>query len=209
MTPYIDIHSHNLSGRDGVLSHPTISVNNDAIFSYKEPFWCGLHPAEVMSENDIISRLDAVYDKILGIGEIGLDRIYGSAEQINLFRLQLGYALERDKPITIHCVRMYNELIVELRAKRCDKIVIHSLVGSVEIAEELLALGCYLSFGGVSLKSPRTVEALRSVPIEKLFIESDSKGDIEEYYNSIASLLSLEINELKTKIYNNYLCLIG
>ncbi len=210
MIPFVDIHTHSDdTSSNEVLSHITISAKSDEIFSFNGSFWCGLHPAEEMDCEELINRLERVKDKIIGIGEIGLDRIYGTVNQADIFRLQLDFASRNNFPITIHCVRMYNEIIKILHDFNNRKIVIHSFVGSKEVAKELLDLGCCISFGATSLKSPRSIDALKLIPQDRLFIESDGKGYIKDYYNSISEILNIDIEVLKEIIYKNYLWLIG
>ncbi len=207
--PYIDIHSHLHSDSREIISHPTLSAINEDIFTYPYPFWCGVHPCEYMDSDTIIERLERVASNIIGIGEIGLDKFCGTKNQKHIYLLQLHYAFEKGLPITIHSVRMHNEIITSLRGRDCSKVIIHSFVGSNEIANEYLKLGCSLSFGGVSLNSTRSVEVLKNIPKDRLFIESDDKGNIREYYDMAATLMNIEIDSLKEIINSNYRCLIG
>lgn len=66
--------------------------------------------------------------------------------------------------------------------------------------------GYYLSFGSRSLRSPRTVRALGSIPTQRLFLETDdAPATIESVYATAARLLGMPLDRLKETIYNNYL----
>ena len=90
----------------------------------------------------------------------------------------------------------------------------HSFIGHPSVASQLINLGCYLSFSSASLKSKKSMDALSSIPLDRLFLETDSedgktRSSISEMYSKVAYLRGLSLNELKKQIYNNYLCLIG
>ena len=75
-----------------------------------------------------------------------------------------------------------------------------------EQAARAVAAGYYLSFGPRSLRSPRTVRALGSIPTQRLFLETDdAPATIESVYATAARLLGMPLDRLKETIYNNYL----
>lgn len=79
-------------------------------------------------------------------------------------------------------------------------------IGSPEQAARAVAAGYYLSFGSRSLRSPRTVRALGSIPTQRLFLETDdAPATIESVYATAARLLGMPLDRLKETIYNNYL----
>ncbi len=210
MTPFIDVHSHKVSCSDNTLSIPTLSMGE--WLSGKRidsPFWFGAHPCEEISEVVLLDTLNAVKDCVVGIGEIGLDSNCEWQGQGAIYSLQLDFAMLHNLPVTIHCVKRYNDIIASLKGLDASRVVMHSFVGGCEIASKLLDLGCSLSFGVTSLGSPRTVEVLRSLPHNRLFIESDDRCLIEDNYHKVAQLLGLDLDFLKDIIYSNYRCLIG
>lgn len=207
---FIDIHSH-LGGLEDsdITKTPTISVLDDKIFSYSSKFWSGLHPYEQENIDIVIKRLEQVCDRLLGVGEIGLDKFKGSENQFQLFEQQYKFAVERNLPITIHMVGMFNEVDKILQLYGAKKTIIHSFIGSSQMAKTLLNRGAYLSYGTRSLASTRTVETLKEIPLERLFLESDENGDIKKLYIQVSDILNIELEELKEQINKNYECLIG
>lgn len=210
MANYIDIHSHlGVEASSDIIKSPTISVLDDRIFTYSSKFWSGLHPYDNMDIESVFARLERVKDRLLGVGEIGLDKYNGSENQIPLFEAQYRFAIERNLPITIHSVGMFNEIDRVLRLYGARKTIIHSFIGNGQMARTLLDRGAYLSFGSRSLGSSRTVETMKTIPLDRLFLESDEDGDIKDIYNKVSKILNIKLEDLKEQINKNYECLIG
>ncbi len=142
----------------------------------------GVHPSETkdMTDADIetLRRLSA-HEKVIAIGEIGLDYHYDDTDpdtQKKWFRAQLNLAKELDMPVVIHDRESKGEGIEILKQSGVKKAVIHCFSGSAETAKELINLGFFISFTGVITfkNARRAIEALSVIPIERLFIETDS-----------------------------------
>lgn len=215
---FIDFHSHNNKlVVEGVLSLPTFRLAMERIPDSVEKFWIGVHPWDSNKiEGDIVDFIKSYGDRVVGIGEIGLDYYYNSDDiniQKSIFKLQIDYAITAKKPVTIHCVRAYNDLISILKEKKevLPKVIIHGFIGSVEILKELLALDCYISYGKASFSSPKTINSLKSTPIDRLFLESDDDNevDIKELYFQTASIIAVDKDTLKKQLFKNYITIIN
>lgn len=142
----------------------------------------GVHPSETknLTEDDIAElRRLAGHEKVVAIGEIGLDYHYDDTDldtQKKWFRAQLNLAKELDMPVVIHDRDSKGECLEILKESGVKKAVIHCFSGSAETAKELIKLGFYISFTGVITfkNARRAIEALSVIPIERLFIETDS-----------------------------------
>lgn len=210
MNFFVDIHSHAPGVEDNnVISHPTLSVTDNAVFDFPKPFWCGLHPCEKMDAAMVLKRLEEVKERLVGVGEIGLDAVCGMEGQEELFEIQLDFARVNALPVTIHAVKTYNEIVETLRRKGGERVLIHSFISHPVVAAHLLDAGCFLSFGGSSLRSNKSVDALRRMPLNRLLLETDSKGTIEAIYARVAEIKKIELEVLKQQIYDNYKWLIG
>lgn len=143
---------------------------------------CGIHPSE--TENLLEEDMQTLYEmskhkKVKAIGEIGLDYHYENspAKEIQRFwfERQLSLAKEVQLPVVIHDRESKGEGLEILKKSGIKKGVVHCFSGSAETAVELLKLGFYISFTGVvTFKNARkALEALKSIPIERLFIETD------------------------------------
>ncbi len=144
----------------------------------------GIHPHDTKDwEDSILSELRnlAKHEKVVAIGEIGLDYYYDYSpkeKQIIAFEKQIELALQLNLPIIVHN-RDSNEDVMEFARKYKDsglKAQYHCFAGSVEDARELVELGHYISFtGNVTFKKADSIrEVLSRVEVENLLLETDS-----------------------------------
>jgi TatD DNase family protein len=84
-------------------------------------------------------------------------------------------------------------------------MIIHGYNGSREMAEQLVRAGFLISFGeAIAGEHSRIVEALLSVPVEKLFLETDEGGlDIREIYHIAAEVKGVSLDHLRIQIFEN------
>ena len=141
----------------------------------------GVHPHDVkeLTEKDIeVMRELAGRDKVVAIGEIGLDYYYDNSpreDQRFWFKRQLEFAKELDLPVIIHSREAAQEtydLIIESGIKEG---VIHCFSGSKELAKEYVKRGFYIGVGGSSTfkNAKKTVEVIRDIDISHILIETD------------------------------------
>lgn len=141
----------------------------------------GVHPSETnnMTMDDIEKIRDMAQNKnVVAIGEIGLDYHYDNTNpeiQKKWFRAQLDLAKELDMPVVIHDRESKGDCLRILKEKDIHRGVIHCFSGSAETAKEVLDMGFNISFTGVLTfkNARRAIEALKIIPMDKLFIETD------------------------------------
>lgn len=182
---YIDIHTHSPSA------------------GYPTPTSAGIHPWHAAS--GLIDEA-AMHSADL-IGEIGLDFACDVDRQVqeHLFREQLSIAQRLRKPIVVHCVRAFEPMMKILSEYQLRAVIFHGFIGSVQQAEQAIKRGYYLSFGEGAFRSPRTMEALRAIPLSRLFAETDESAlSIETIYEMVASERKISVDELKAIIEENY-----
>jgi len=147
------------------------------------------------------------------IGETGLDfaRDIDRKAQEVLFRKHLAEAERLHKPVVVHSVKAFEEVMRILAEYRLCGVLLHGFIGSVEQAKRAFLRGYFLSFGLRSLRSPRTVEVIRQAPIGQIFVESDDDPDcdIEALYNEVAKLRETTTDELRNELIKNYKRLIN
>ncbi len=141
----------------------------------------GVHPheAEDVTEdeyNKIFKLLEE--DKVVAIGEIGLDFHYDFSprdKQIEIFERQVKLSKELDLPIIVHDREAHEETYKILRKYR-PKGVVHCFSGSVELAKETVKLGMYIGLGGaVTFKNAvKPVEVAAFTPMERILLETDA-----------------------------------
>lgn len=143
----------------------------------------GLHPWQVGSRSkDWLSKLHALLDKYpeAAIGECGLDRWMTNPDlpsQHQVFRAQLALALEKQRPVTIHCLKAWGPLLEDL--KSCPKlppILLHSFGGSLEVANQLVKLGAFFSFSGYFLhpRKAKVRQVFSQLPTDRILVETDA-----------------------------------
>ena len=140
----------------------------------------GYHPSEVSYVDDKLLdelRDKLKHDKVVGLGEIGLDYYYGKdnkEEQLILFEKQLKIAEEEGYVVVIHS-RDATEDTINCLNKFNVKGVIHCFSGSVETAKVYVGMGYKLGIGGVvTFKNSKLYEVVEAVGLENIVLETDS-----------------------------------
>ncbi len=144
----------------------------------------GIHPHE--AKNDKVTKkliIDEISanEKIIGIGETGLDFYYNFSDkkdQIKSFEEHIKASIELKIPLIIHSRNAEDEMLeIFNEYKKHDlKILMHCFTGSKKFAESLLDLNAYFSASGIITfkNSTDLQETFKSIPLEKTLIETDS-----------------------------------
>jgi TatD DNase family protein len=178
----------------------------------------GIHPWYISEINQKLQleklRQLAHYQDIKFIGECGLDRLKGSPLPLQeaIFIKQIRIAEDVNKPMIIHCVKCFNELISIKKIVRPKvPMVIHGYNNNVEIAKSLLERGFYFSLGaGILNENSNATKVLQQIPLEKLFLETDDNAiSIQKIYEQTSFLLNTTLNTLEDVIFANYLEICG
>ena len=177
-----DAHAHGVSGAyDAVfrlwnIGDPSCTVPDTIFFS------AGIHPWDAGKyELDAFSRL---FDspRCLAIGECGLDRTSDTPLplQMKVFEAQIAEAERRGKPLVIHCVRCFQELL-SLKSSRSDDApawVLHGFRGTKRKAFDLLDAGCMLSFGAGLLRDAGNMDYFAEIPLDRILVETDESPEL-------------------------------
>lgn len=165
----------------------------------------GYHPeyASIITEDDL-NYLKKILDneKIVGIGEIGLDYHYGKEnidKQKWLFESQLKIAEELNLPVVIHSRDATLDTINILKKYRVRGII-HCFSGSLETANIYIKMGYFLGIGGVvTFKNSKLKEVVKQISLDNIVLETDSpyltpepyrgKKNSSKYLNNIASYI--------------------
>ncbi len=148
---------------------------------------CGISPNDIpQTEEELWKVLEQIEDlvknndKVLAIGEIGLD-YHWNKENIDLQKLafvtQIKMANELGKPIVIHTREAVMDTVTILKENKVEnKGVFHCCPLNRELVKEALQLGFYISFAGpVTFKNSKNAnEIIQMVPLDKILIETDS-----------------------------------
>ena len=144
----------------------------------------GIHPREVKNNKvDSITIINEINNnnKIIGIGETGLDFFYNhseKSEQIKSFEEHIEAAIKLKIPLVIHSRNAEKEMLDVFNNFKNDnlKILMHCYTGSKRFAEKLLSFNAYFSASGIiTFKNSKEVqETFKFIPLDRLLIETDS-----------------------------------
>lgn len=187
MKPYIDIHSHGEnSNATSIVNCFPLDIETALNKAPQHYFSVGLHPwyikADYQKELDIVIAFGK-NPQVLAIGETGLDKLCDNSFELQreLFILQAKVAENVQKPLIIHCVKAYSE-IMQLKKELRPSVpwILHGYRGNKEITQQLLAHDFYFSLGkGI----PLLQESIKIIPLNRLFLETDEgENTIEEVY---------------------------
>ena len=189
--PYINIHTHRPTG-EGIEFVDIV----------------GIHPWQLGDGFDLETALcEMETAPASAIGEIGLDYAVSGdrGEQKMIFSACLRIAEARGLPVILHCVKAFEPAMEILAGFRLPAVIFHGFTGSREQAARAMRSGYCLSLGERSLNSPKTVEALKTITLDKLFLETDDAPvSIAEIYARAAGILAVSVEELTQNIYCNY-----
>ena len=207
---FFNLHTHHYTNQPDVLELVNQYPHefNDLVPNYS----IGIHPWYIVED-----RIEADFEfleskltdeKCLAIGECGLDkRIAISMDlQQNVFEKHLALAEKYQKPVIIHCVAAFQELIAITKNRKVSvPMIVHGFSKNELVAKELLANGFYISFGKWLILNPELEVVFQSVPNERIFLETDTiTEEIQEVYALAAKYKNLEINSLEEIVLKNY-----
>lgn len=186
----------------------------------------GLHPTSV--DEDFRRQLTIIESylgktEIVAIGETGIDLYWDKqylSQQLEAFRVQIGWAKQLKLPLSIHCRKSYNEIISVLKKEQDGSLtgVFHCFPGNFRQAEEITALGFMLGIGGVvTYKNAEMATVVQYTGIEHLLAETDApylppvpfrgkRNESAHVFNviqKIAELKSVPVSEISEAINVN------
>mgnify|MGYP003432762386 FL=1 len=210
MTKFINIHTHQFSNLSDV-----VEVVNQYPWEFDASipkYSIGIHPW-YLDEDRLESDLNSISEKLklpscLALGECGLDkRIDIPVElQTSVFKQQLQLVQQTEKPIILHCVAAYDEVIAvkkELDIK--NPMIIHGFSKNEQVANSLLKNGFYLSFGKYLLRNPDLEKVIKFAPENKILLETDTiEESIYEVYEKAAFIRGISVEKMKAIVFQNY-----
>ena len=206
----INLHTHSFTNTSNNLE----IVNQYPLeFDATIPFFSiGIHPRKI-KENSIENELKIIEQTVqlthcMAVGECGLDkRIATSIElQIQVFKRQINIAEKFKKPLIIHCVAGFQELI-DIKKKYQIKVpmIVHGFSKNELLAKQLVNKGFYLSFGKYLMQNEAVEYAFKAVPLDSFFLETDSSSyDIQTIYARAAQIKGLDLLTLQNQVQYNY-----
>lgn len=145
----------------------------------------GVHPHEAASYDDSTTaylHTHAIHDKVVAIGEIGLDYYYDHCDrevQRRVFCQQLEIAIESALPVVIHTREADEDthaILREYAPQMPRKGVVHSFTSGMALAETAVELGFCLGINGIVTfnKADNVREVVAATPLTHLLLETDA-----------------------------------
>jgi len=210
---FINIHSHNApSANEWMIQNLHNHWEKAALPGH---FSIGIHPRYIEGDGqEQVRKLKqwSTHPHVLAIGECGLDKVCSTdfSLQQEVFAQQILLANAIQKTLIIHCVRAWEEVFSLLKKKE-DKIpvIFHGFAKNAAMARRITSNGYYISFGK-ALQQEGVREALRHIPPERFFLETDDAAlSIETVYDLAARSLSIDHNSLSLQLQQNATAVFG
>lgn len=202
---FIDFHTHN----------PKYQYDIQNCYPFDTPpmgnFSIGVHPWFI--PHNWQEAIEQVYQKsqlpnCKAFGECGLDKnsLTPLSEQVLIFEKHIAFSEDIKKPVIIHCVKSFAE-IISVRKKKQPKQtwILHGFDKNNIVAHELIKHGIKLSFGKSVLYKPNLEAILLGIKNSDFLIETDDSDiPIEIIYQKIAEIKNISVEELQQIQQENY-----
>lgn len=207
---FFNLHTHHFSNQENVLElvNQYPQEFEDSIPNYS----IGIHPWHIVKDR-IDKDLPIIESKLednncLAVGECGLDKrieIPMTLQQM-VFEKQLALAEKYQKPVIIHCVGAFQEIIaIKNKLKITVPLIIHGFSKNIDVGNHLVKNGFYLSFGKYLILNKELELVFNSIPNDRLFLETDTiEQDIRAVYELAAKYKNIEVDEMKAIINANF-----
>jgi TatD DNase family protein len=202
----------NIINKENQKNKDTITNNknnlNRTIYNFNNPSF--------IEEN--INFIKKNINKISAIGEIGLDYKNGHDKELqkNIFTKMIELAIKHNLPIIIHSRKAELDVIEILEKYNYKKTIMHCFCGKKKLLLRAIKNNWYFTISTSVVRSIQFQEMIKTVPLTKLFCETDSpfmspykdkKNEpcfVIESYKMISKIKNIELEETKKAIYMNY-----
>ncbi len=208
---FYDVHTHQIYTEDNddpyhscIFDVYSLEFEVAKELHQRHSFSCGIHPWYSEDSDTQMAYLTEIASnsRIVAIGETGLDKLKGPSfdVQIPVFKKHIKLSEALKKPIIIHCVKAWEELLnVKKETKPTQPWIIHGYRGKPELTKRLIKDGFKFSVG-----ENINIESTQLVPIDSLFCETDEgEMTIREVYMQTSQALNMDIAEFADVIANN------
>lgn len=204
---YINIHTHRkayyadeIAVRNAYHRPPT---------DLKYPVSCGLHPW-LIDRCYSLEWMKAIeqslnQENVWAIGECGLDKAIKTDLELqkSILQVHVNWAEKMGKPLVIHCVRAYYELLPFIKNSQAI-FLLHGYKGSEEQSKQLLKFdNVFFSFGKRLFQADEGyLKSIKTIPLERTLLETDNSNyNIKEIYKQYASYKVMDEEVIKKQLY--------
>ena len=207
---FFNLHTHKFTNQNTILE--LVNQYPQQFDATIPSYSIGIHPWYI-DEQRLESDLQIIESKLhenncLAIGECGLDKHIDISLEFQkiVFEKQLLLAQKINKPVVIHCVAAFQEIIaIKKKLKITVPMIIHGFSKNKQVAKELIDNGFYISFGKFLLLNPKLEAVFQDIPNDRFFLETDTiEEGIEEIYTLAAQYKNWSMDELQQQIKSNF-----
>ncbi len=213
--PYINIHTHKKQeNAEKVWYILNRFASEWSDHGSEEWYSVGVHPWYIESEEKANIQLHTTdealsHQQCIAAGEAGLDKIARTDMKLQeeIFAAQVKLSEKHGKPLIIHCVKAYSELLALRKELKAQQVwIFHGFNSSYEMARQIIDHGCMLSFGKLLMKDGSKAElVIRRIEPRYWFLETDDEDiSIESVYEKAAHITHQQVDELKSAIQENF-----
>lgn len=207
---FINLHTHQFTNDSTI-----IEVVNQYPWEFDEAiptYSIGIHPWYI-DENRLESDLKLIDVKLklnecLALGECGIDkRIEIPLEiQKEVFIKQILIAEKYQKPLILHCVAAFQEVIeIKKQLKVKVPMIIHGFSKNEQVAKQLIDNGFYISFGKYLMQKPELKNVFQSIPNDRFFLETDTITEpLTKVYQLAADYKNIKLTEIIETVKTNF-----
>jgi TatD DNase family protein len=170
----------------------------------RHAFSCGIHPWYSEESDTQMAYLNEIASnpRIVAIGETGLDKLKGPSfeVQIPVFKKHIDLSEKLGKPVIIHCVKAWDEIVrIKKETKPTQPWIIHGYRGKPELTKRLLQENFLFSIG-----DQINVDSLQLIPLDSMFCETDEdEMSIREVYLQTSLAINMDLEEFAGQIASN------
>jgi TatD DNase family protein len=210
LPPFLNVHTHRKpSGADEFVIRNAFLRNPSSNLPCNYSLSFGIHPWFTKQSNEQeFDHLETIVQNknCLAIGECGIDRSKGPniEFQLDVFKIQIELANRLKKPMILHLVRSYSDI---LKISGSIKVpwLVHGFRGNEYEAHMLMSKGGRLSFGAALIHNDKLQSIVAKMPLDKLYLETDvSKERIQTIYAAAASIRKSPVDSLRKAIWINF-----
>ncbi len=205
---YIDAHAYHIDRSSQLLIQILVGLDTWGIHPWD------LHlPFKKEQIDQVFSQKQIDWERVVAFGECGLDRVHEPSanmeDQIYVLKKHFDMAHVHKKPLIVHSVRAYSDLLGVLKkCKPQQSLLLHAYGGNEYEMNELLKYPCFFSFGA---RLVHNTVMIKKVPLDKLLLETGDQTEIKihEIYDLAAKALNMSVDELKPRLVKNFLSFYG
>jgi TatD DNase family protein len=201
---FFDVHTHKKASQENVFS---ITNSYPSSIDFTLPFSIGMHPW-FLNEDKIEEDLLVIEEKLqeqncFALGECGLDKVIATDFELQklVFKKQISLSEKYRKPLIIHCVKAFQEIISFKKEFKPRQIwVLHGFYKNLQVAESLLKNGFMLSFGVAIINNKKLQAVVSEIPLASILLETDAAAiEITAVYQKVAEIKNIEVQYFSNK----------